>query len=499
MQHLGQIVERIRSGVWAGLLVESSTCSNADARSLADHIDEIVNLLQVVNSGDRIIQLVDNSISSVSALLAIWERGAVPIPIKTPSDSLTIEKLATDSNARFILSPASKILQRAASYRAEMPIVTRIRQQRVTGNDLALIIYTSGTTGMPKGIMLSHTNVLAALFSIKTYLRLESSDIILNVSPLTFDYGLYQVLFSLVFDLTTVLYNEYIQPLAVLRAIKRHNATILPVVPSLASAIERVLRTHKTDLQTLKKLTNTGGHLSAATIKGLRDALPQTSIYAMYGLTECKRALYLPPDDIDRKIGSVGLPIPGLDAIVVRSAQGASDDDGIERFLEVGPNEVGELIVRGASVMQAYTRDDTSAGARLIGGGYRDDVWLATGDLFSYDQDGYFYFRGRIKDLVKQGGYCIYPLETEEELMRHPMVESAAVIGTTDSNGLEVARAFIKLTTASAPARVEVLNWISKRLEPEYRPRDIRFVEEMPTTDNGKIDKARLIKDASSD
>jgi acyl-CoA synthetase (AMP-forming)/AMP-acid ligase II len=273
----------------------------------------------------------------------------------------------------------------------------------------------------------------------------------------------------------------------------------LPVVPPLASAIERVLQMYKMDLPTLKKITNTGGHLSETTIKGLRDCLPHTAIYAMYGLTECKRALYLPPEDIDRKIGSVGQPMPGLDAMVFRPGQD-HEIGGVTHFFEVKPNEIGELVVRGASVMQGYTRGDAiGTGARLVRGAYRDDVWLATGDLFSYDEDGYYYFRGRIKDLVKQGGYCLYPLEMEENLMLHPMVESAAVIGTTDCNGLEVARAFIKLATPTDAIRKDVLDWISKRFEPEYRPRDIRFVDEMPINANGKIDRARLAWNASSD
>jgi acyl-coenzyme A synthetase/AMP-(fatty) acid ligase len=499
LQHLGQLVERVKSGAWAGRLLETSACAVADATRLSAEIDRAARLLQDVQSGDRIIQCLDNSISSISVMLAIWERGAVPIPVKAASDSPTIEKLAADSNARFVLSPGAKTLQATEGYLANDLIVTRVRPARTTGNDLALIIYTSGSTGTPKGIMLSHTNVLSALFAIRSYLKLDTSDVILSVSPLTFDYGLYQVLFSLAFDLTTILYNDYIQPLAVLCAVKRHDVTVLPVVPPLASAIERVLQMYKTDLPTLKKITNTGGHLSETTIKGLRDCLPHTAIYAMYGLTECKRALYLPPEDIDRKIGSVGQPMPGLDAMVVRPGQD-HEIGGVTHFFEVKPNEIGELVVRGASVMQGYTRGDAiGAGARLLRGAYRDDVWLATGDLFSYDEDGYYYFRGRIKDLVKQGGYCLYPLEMEQDLMLHPMVESAAVIGATDSDGLEVARAFIKLATPTDAIRKDVLEWISKRFEPEYRPRDIRFVNEMPINAHGKIDRARLAWNASSD
>ena len=499
MQHLGELAARVRTGTWLGRLIELPACGGVSDRCLADDIDDITALLECVRKGDRVIQRLDNSILSVGALLALWERGAVPIPIKTSSDNQTVERLAADCNARFVLSPPSRKLEQLTGYCDETTVVARCRQPRVTGSDLALIIYTSGSTGTPKGIMLSHTNVLAALFSIKTYLGLDRSDVILNLLPLTFDYGLYQVLFSLTFDLTTVLYNEYVQPFAILRALQRHEVSVLPVVPPLASAIERVLRTHRMNIPTLRKLTNTGGHLSAGTIKGLRDTLPQTRIYAMYGLTECKRALYLPPEDLDRKIGSVGVPMPGMDAVVVRLEHRDSADGGGKRLVEAGPNEVGELFVRGASVMQGYTRADSDAGARLIGGAYRDDIWLGTGDLFSCDEDGYFYFRGRIKDLVKQGGYCIYPLELEEALMRHPKVEGAAVIGTIDSNGLEVARAYIKLSEYETPTRAEVLNWINDHMEVEYRPRDIRFLVNIPTNNNGKIDKARLAQDASSE
>src|SRR5690606_5641819 len=188
--------------------------------------------------------------------------------------------------------------------------------------------------------------------------------------------------------------------------------------------------------------TNTGGHLDEHSIDALLAQMPQLQIYAMCGLTESKRALYLPPADIHRKRGSVGMPIPALEAKVFNEML---QEDGRRCYQEARPGEIGHLFVRGPSVMHGYTRCDTDAGARLIPGQSRDDNWLDTGDLFMRDEDGYFYFKGRAKELIKQGGYCLYAADIEKAVLAHAHIQFASVVGSKDRFGNEIACLFIKL------------------------------------------------------
>ena len=210
----------------------------------------------------------------------------------------------------------------------------------------------------------------------------------------------------------------------------------------------------------------------------------------MYGLTESKRALYLPPEDLQRKKGSVGKPMPGLEAkVFLRQPH----EDGRPGFVEAQPNEIGSLFVRGPSLMQGYTRQDNNAGCQLIEGAYREDLWLDTGDLFSCDEDGYFYFKGRSKDLIKQGGYCLYASEIEEQVLQHPAVEFASVAGTHDRFGAEIACLFFTLHREHAESADAVMAWIKQTLDPDYCPRIIKAIDDIKLSVNGKIDKHQLL------
>jgi acyl-CoA synthetase (AMP-forming)/AMP-acid ligase II len=344
--------------------------------------------------------------------------------------------------------------------------------------------------------MLTHLNVIYSLYSIIKYLNLNDHDRILSILPLSFDYGLYQPLIAVAVGCTAILYHGTQSPHHILAAVRDLHVTVLPVVPSIAASIERVMRgSPELRPKKLRTVTNTGGHLPFPLIERLRTVLPEAKVYAMYGLTECKRALYLPPEDVERKPNSVGLPIPGVDARVFvtrRETLGANSADLI--WVEAEAGEVGQLFVRGPNVMQGYVTADGSTSNPIWTGGYRDDVWLATGDLFYRDSDGYLYFVSRQKDLIKQDGLSMGAAEIESAILAlDPSIEAVCTAADEDFDGIEIAHAFVKLSENCEEMEQRVRSEIATNLSKRSRPRRVTFVKEMPLSPNGKYDRAALL------
>lgn len=436
--------------------------------------------------GDKIIVVCTPTPETVATMLWLWHKGAVVVPVKHDMAFSDIKKIADDCHAHAMLKD-TEITELEPSPKPDV-LFRENTSRQVCGTDLALLIYTSGSTGKPKGIMLTHNNVITAMNSIATYLKIHQDEHILGLSPLSFDYGLYQLLFSLAFDCHFTLFEGNFHPMKVLKALDEQNITLLPVVPAMAISLSRVMRALKRKLPHLQKLTNTGGHLGETVIDDLQELIPQLDVYAMYGLTECKRALYLPPEKTREKRGSVGVAIPGLEAKLFTTV---ICEDG-KHYQEVAIGDIGELFVRGATVMQGYY-GDAGAGANLIAGNYRDDNWLSTGDLFAQDEDGYFYFKGRTKELIKQAGFCIYPTESEALIEKNDLVHLAAIVQSKDKFGDEIACLCVQLHDDNAINQGAFKHWLEENLPADYRPREVRFIEQMQLTPNSKVDKKSLV------
>lgn len=436
---------------------------------------------QGVHAGDVVMIKANNDMQGVGAMLAAWLQGCTVCPVDPTATPQLHALIAQESKAVAVFESEGQ-LRRVADAQPQ-----RLRAARATGVDLALTIFTSGSSGNPKGVVLTHSNVMSSLRAITTYLEIDPQQRILCIPPMFLDYGVYQVLFTLFTGCSLVLGAGLKSPLKILDLIQSSQPTILPVVPALASGLAKVLNTFNQTIDSLQMVTNTGGHLAPATIEALRRAFPKARIFPMYGLTETKRALFLPPQFVDDKEGSVGSAMPGLDARVV-----ITRPDGELVEAEIG--EIGELYLRGASVMQGYHRDSGGAGARLISGAYRDDMWLATGDLFESDADGCLYFRGRSKSLIKQKGYCIYPRDIEAAAETLPCVASAVVVGRTESDGDESAVLFVVLKPVEDPvaAHEAVREHIQIQLHKNVQPRLIEFLHEWPALPVGKIDLGAL-------
>lgn len=350
--------------------------------------------------------------------------------------------------------------------------------------DLACLIYTSGSTGEPKGVMSTHANVVFATGSIIQYLENTPEDIVINVLPLSFDYGLYQLLMVFRFGGTLVLERSFAYPAAILRRIEEERVTGLPGVPTLYAMLLQ-MDLSRFDFSSLRYMTNTAAALPVEHIRRLRERFPWVRFYSMYGLTECKRVSYLPPEELDRRPASVGIPIPGTEVWI-------EDETG----RQLGPGEMGELVVRGSHVMQGYWGDPEETARRYRPGRYPAERLLYTGDLFWMDEDGFLYFVARKDDIIKTRGEKVAPKEVEDVIYRLPEVTEAAAIGVTDALLGQAIKAFIVTGNGAHLTEQDVLRHCSQYLEDFAMPRYVEFRTSLPKTSSGKIDKLALKADS---
>jgi acyl-CoA synthetase (AMP-forming)/AMP-acid ligase II len=347
--------------------------------------------------------------------------------------------------------------------------------------DLAAIIYTSGSTGEPKGIMLTHRNMIAAATSITAYLGNVEDDVILCVLPFSFDYGLYQMIMAFRTGARLVLERSFAYPAHVLRKVVDEGVTGFPGVPTIFAMMADMRTLHEYDFSRIRYVSNTAAALPAKHIRFLRELLPHARIYSMYGLTECKRCTYLPPEDIDRKPDSVGVAIPNTEIWLVD-----------EHDRRLGPGQVGQLVVRGATVMRGYWDKPEETARRLRPGPLPGEQVLYTGDLCRFDEEGYLYFVSRIDDTIKSRGEKVAPKEVEAALVEIPGVREAAVIGVPDPILGQAVKAFVVLNAGATLTERSIRIECQKRLENFMVPKHIALVAELPKTASGKIKKLDL-------
>ncbi|MBN1934417.1 MAG: AMP-binding protein [Anaerolineae bacterium] len=344
--------------------------------------------------------------------------------------------------------------------------------------DLACLIYTSGSTGDPKGVMSGHNNVVFASGSIIQYLKNTPDDIIINVLPLSFDYGLYQLLMVFRFGGTLVLENSFAYPAAILNKMVAERVTGFPGVPTVFAILLQMDLTPY-DLSALRYLTNTAAALPPDHVIQIRNKFPWATLYSMYGLTECKRTLYLPPDQLDKRPGSVGVAIPGTEVWI-------EDDQGNR----VGPGEVGELVIRGSHVMRGYWENPAATAKCYHPGPTPGERVLYSGDYFKMDGEGYLYFVARKDDVLKSRGEKVPPKEVENVLYGIPGVVQAAVIGVSDPLLGQAVKAFVVVEGVELSEQ-DVLRHCRAHLEDFMVPKYVEFRDSLPVR-NGKIIKTEL-------
>jgi acyl-CoA synthetase (AMP-forming)/AMP-acid ligase II len=328
--------------------------------------------------------------------------------------------------------------------------------------------------------MFTHSNMVSVATSITTYLKNTPDDVILNVLPLSFGYGLFQVLMGAKIGGTVVLERSFAYPRAVVQTLVRERVTGFPLVPTMAAMLLQ-MDLAKVDWSSLRYLTSAGAALPTEHIVRLRKALPHVQIYSMYGLTECARVSYLDPAEIDRRPASVGQGMPNQEVFIVD-----------EHNCRVGPGVVGELVVRGAHVMKGYWELPAETAARLRPGPLLGESVLYTGDLFRMDDEGYLYFVARKDDIIKSRGEKVSPKEVEDVLHAHPEIAEAAVVGVPDEILGQAVKAAVVVKGGSRLTERDVLRHCAGRLEDFAVPKLVEFRDSLPRTANGKIDRKVL-------
>jgi amino acid adenylation domain-containing protein len=456
--------------------------------------------------GDRVIVFMDNCREAVVAIFAALKAGAVfgPINPSTKAEKLafvinnsraraliTQEKLRAVASAALAEAPsvaltvvagAREAMPRdAMSFEAALAVEAKPPVNPGIDLDLAMLIYTSGSTGFPKGVMMTHQNVVAAATSITTYLENTADDVILNVLPISFDYGLYQVLMAAKVGATLVLEQSFAFPQSIFARMTAERVTGLPLVPTMAALILQMRDLEPGAFPHLRYITNTAAALPPAHIARLQALFPSARLYSMYGVTECKRCAYLPPAELARRPGSVGIAIPGTEAYVV-------DEHGAR----VAPGIVGELVIRGAHVMKGYWDNPEATARALRPGPHEWEKVLHTGDLFRADADGFLYFVARKDDIIKTRGEKVSPKEVENALYALPGIREAAVVGVPDPVLGLALKAVIAVDPQAKLTAHDVIRHCARHLEDFMVPKLVEFRDALPKTESGKISR-RLV------
>ena len=431
-----------------------------------------------VERGDRVGVFLPNTVEGAASIYGVLRAGAAFSPLNPTMKAEKLGQVLADAGAAAIICEAAHrgVVADAAALAPSLRTVVCVgdglaadvpfeqlaahdapRSLRATAIDLAALIYTSGSTGKPKGVTLTHQNMTFAAASLAEYLEMQQDEVVLLCLPLSFDYGLYQLLLTILVGGTLVLEKGFAFPGRVVGLLESEGVTGLPGVPTLFGVLLGLRGLGDRELPALRYLSNTGAALSVTTIAGLRETFPAARIYSMYGLTECKRVSYLPPHLIDVKPASVGVPIPGTEVWV-------EDSEGNE----CAPGEIGELIVRGPHVMQGYWND----------------------------AEGHLYFVGRKDDMIKSRGEKVAPREVEEVLYAVPGVRDAAVIGVPDALLGSAIHAYVSVFEDAELDERTLKRACAAKLEDYMVPQRIEIRDELPRSTAGKIDKLVLSAEA---
>jgi amino acid adenylation domain-containing protein len=484
-------------------------------RDLDDRSNALAHALvrRDIRRGDRVLIYSDNTVESVVAFWGVLKANAVASVISSSTRPAKLAHLLNDCQAAGLITDARHTVAfaEAASRAAHLRVVivsgpvdrelvgglpgVAAWNEAVVGEptggaparlnvdiDLAAIIYTSGSTGVPKGVMLTHRNMLTAAASITAYLGNVEDDVIVSVLPLSFDYGLYQMIMAFRMGARLVLERSFAYPVQVLGTMAAERVTGFPGVPTVFATLAEMKTLAGHDLSSVRYVTNTAAALAPKHLAFLRAAFPSARIYSMYGLTECKRCTYLPPEDIERKPGSVGIAIPNTEIWIV-------DEDG----RRVEANRVGQLVVRGATVMRGYWGNPEATARRLRPGPLPGETVLYTGDACRLDEEGYLYFVGRMDDVIKSRGEKVAPREVEAALLAVPGVKEAAVIGVPDDILGEAIKAYIVREAGSALTEKRIQRECQRQLESFMVPKYVVFVPDLPRTSTGKIARKELL------
>ena len=451
---------------------------------------------RVSGTGARVACWLPKSELACLLPLAAARAGLVYVPINPLLKRAQVAHILADSGASLLIANVARLATLEPGDLAGAEVVEeRAARDEVAApghelppsdadpDSLAQILYTSGSTGRPKGVMLSHANLWLGAVSVAGYLGLHANDRLLGVMPLSFDYGQNQLLGGW-YAGASIAPLDYLTPRDVVKAVARWQLTTLAGMPPLWAQL--VEQDWGDAGASLRRLTNTGGALTADLVRKLRAQFPQADLYAMYGLTEAFRASFLDPALVDAHPTSIGKAVPFAELMVVADAGG-----------EAGPDEEGELVQAGPLVAQGYWQDAARTAERFrpapafsrLGG---MAVW--SGDRVRRDGSGLLHFAGRRDAMIKTSGNRVSPQEIEDAALATGLVAEAVALGVADA---ALGQA-IHLVARAAPgvgreaAEAGLLPALGRELPNFMLPRAVHWREAMPLSANGKLDRGAL-------
>lgn len=458
-------------------------------------------LARGLSPGDRVAILLPNRIEAAVACYGCWLAGGIAVPLNVQARARDFETWLRHCDAHHIvyeyshadaveaISAIDALSGRAAIERwpigaehslcpPELTNDNRIDANAITPDRDALILYTSGTTGAPKGVTLTHGNLLANASAVIRYLELSERDSVLSILAFYYAYGASVLHTHLISGGCVVLAQNLLFPHLLMDTIARERITGFSGVPSTYALLLERVKLAEYDLSSLRYLTQAGGAMSPTLTRRLRTALPDARLFVMYGQTEAtSRLTWLPPERLDEKIGSVGIPVDGVKLRIAH-------EDG----RETNGREPGEIWVRGTNVMRGYWNNSEASASVL------QDGWLRTGDMGHLDADGFLYLAGRRSDMIKTGAHRVHPNDIEDVILEVPGVSEVAVVGIEDDILGQVVKAFIVAPGLPPRSETMIKAHCRERLASYKIPRDIEFVSTLPRTASGKVRRAALLE-----
>ncbi len=483
---------------------------------LARYVDSLCSALlqEGVRKGDRVGIYMDKSWESIAAMLAAAEAGAAFVNINPLLKPVQVRHIMQDCDVRMVLGDSVKLasldlrtvdvtfyigddspLAQATGRTRDLSQVLRggnncTALPTVLESDLSTIVYTSGSTGPPRGVALTHHNVVVGAQIVAAYLKSASTDRVLSVLPFSFDYGLNQLMTVLLSGATLILQHSRL-PGDLARSLREHHITGLAGVPTLWQLLLwNVKSLQERPLEHLRYITNSGGRIAQVQLDELRRCLPSTDIYLMYGLTEAFRSTYLPPEDLNRGSECIGKPAPNTEVWVLdRSGK------------ECAPGQTGELVHRGPTVALGYwgKEEETQRVFRnspsTLPGLPMGEKVVYSGDLVRRDEEGYLYFVGRQDQLIKSQGYRLSPEEVESLLIGSGLVREACVFGAPNTGADQKVVAVMSVPEDGLDIEASLRTFLLSNAPRYMTPKVMIFVTELPKTPSGKLDR-KAIRDA---
>jgi len=445
-------------------------------RELLDRVNQASQQLSKlgVTKGDRVALYLQKNIDLVVYLLAVNAIGAVFVPINPLLKIPQLNHILRDTQAALLVTHSQRIDINEADIGLLLQVDTQSAKQKayaqsslISPDNLSCLLYTSGSTGLPKGVMLSDRNLIAGAEAVTQYLNNSSDDVLLSVLPLSFDYGLNQLISCLLVGAELVLF-DYLLPCEIIKAIDSHKVTGVAGVSPIWQQLTRCDWSTNAK-QHLRYITNSGGHLAEPIQQILYEALPSTDIILMYGLTEAFRSTYLPADLRLTHPDSMGIAIPGATLRVI-DAQGNDCAD----------DQAGELIHAGDTVALGYWNHTDLTEQRF--GSDKDGIrYVRSGDTVKRSADGLFNFIGRDDEMMKVSGYRISPQEIELPALALKGIEQAVCFNAGENI----------ILLYQGDLSVDALKQhLSQELPNYMQPSFIEQHPSLPLSANGKLDRA---------